>query len=130
MTMFANSDEFAAYIENLFPGLNGLPTRNFVTTMYIGLLDRLVDGGSLVNWSDLFDGSADKLATAEYMVQVVIDSTEFQTVVKTNKDLVIRLYRGFLGRFPNDGEVTYWAGELTQGIQTLAEVIRFFCPLK
>lgn len=126
MSMFANSAEFAGYIENLFPGFSGLPTRNFVTTMYIGLLDRLVDIGGLLYWSDLFDNAADKVAMAKWMAEQVAGSPEFQANVTTHEGLVIRLYRSFLGRFPSDGEIAYWSGELAAGRQTLTQLIDLF----
>jgi len=126
MAQFAISAEFADYVANLFPGFNGLPTRNFVTTMYIGLHDRIVDGGGLLYWTELFDQSTDKIAMAKWMAGIVINSPEFQGSVKTNEALVSRLYRSFLGRFPSDGEIAYWAGELTAGRRTLTQVIDSF----
>ncbi|HUT25120.1 MAG TPA: DUF4214 domain-containing protein, partial [Sumerlaeia bacterium] len=57
MTVFSESEEFANRIEGLYPGLGGVATRNFVTTMYVGLLDRLVDQSGLEYASDLFDAA-------------------------------------------------------------------------
>ena len=126
MAGFANSAEFAAYVANLFPGYAGLPTRNFVTTLYIGLLDRLVDAGGLLYCSGLIDSAADKRAGAIALGLAIIDSPEFQAGVKNNEDRVIRIYRAFLGRFPSDAEVGYWAGELTAGRQTVSLLVDLF----
>ncbi|HUT23105.1 MAG TPA: LamG-like jellyroll fold domain-containing protein, partial [Sumerlaeia bacterium] len=57
MAIFSNSEEFAAQARMLFPGLEGLPTRNLATTMYIGLLDRLADTSGLVYAAELFDAA-------------------------------------------------------------------------
>jgi len=57
MTIFSESEEFANRIVGMFPGFGGDPTRNFVTTMYIGLLDRLVDKDGLEYATGLFDAA-------------------------------------------------------------------------
>jgi hypothetical protein len=57
VTVFSESEEFANRIAAMYPGLQGNPTRNFVTTMYIGLLDRLVDQSGLEYASGLFDAA-------------------------------------------------------------------------
>jgi C1A family cysteine protease len=126
VSIFANSDEFKNYIGSLFPGFNGLPTRNFVTAMYIGFLDRLVDEGGLVYWSGLFDNASDKRLEAVYMAQQNIASQEFQGGLPTNETIVVRLYRGLLGRYPDDNEIAYWSGELNSGRQTINALINQF----
>ncbi|HUT25171.1 MAG TPA: DUF4214 domain-containing protein, partial [Sumerlaeia bacterium] len=55
MTIFAESAEFETLILSLFPGMSGDATRNLVTTMYIGLLDRLVDQAGLEYATWAFD---------------------------------------------------------------------------
>ncbi len=126
VSTFANSDEFKNFIGSLFSGLNGLPTRNFITTMYIGFLDRLVDRGGLVYWGSLFDSAIDKRQESEYMAQQAIDSTEFQSKQPTNETIVASLYRAFFGRYPADSEIAYWAGELNAGRQTVDNLIYVF----
>jgi hypothetical protein len=126
MTIFAESQEFAAFIQGLFPGMEGIATRNFVTTMYIGLLDRLVDQGGLMYWSGLFDAASDKRAMARQMARGVIGSEEFASKGPTNALRVTRLYRAFLGRFPNTSEATFWVGELDSGARTLDDLIDLF----
>jgi hypothetical protein len=94
--------------------------------MYIGFLDRLVDQGGLGYWSSLFDTAVDKRQESEYMAQQVIGSTEFQSKQPTNETIVTRLYRAFLGRYPADSEIAYWAGELNAGRQTVDNLIYAF----
>jgi hypothetical protein len=126
VTIFANSHEFKNYVQGLFPGFTGLPTRNFVATMYIGLLDRLAEGGGLVYWGNLLDDALDKRQMSKYIAQQVVGSPEFQSKLPTNETIVERLYRALLGRFPGDNEIAYWAGELNAGRQTVDNLINLF----
>jgi hypothetical protein len=126
MTIFAGSEEFAARVEGIYPGLKGNSTKNFVTTMYIGLLDRLVDQGGLEHFAGLFDQTADVRALAKWMARAVIASEEFQAKGPQTEDYVVRLYRAFLGRFPNDSEIAYWTGALQSGGKSIDDVIDLF----
>ena len=132
MTVFSESEEFANRIQAMYPGLEGDPTRNFVTTMYIGLLDRLVDKGGLEYAAGLFDsayasgGVETVRAQAKQMAREVIVSVEFLGKQPTTADYVTRFYRAFLGRFPNDSEVTYWSGTVTGGSLTYHSLISLF----
>ena len=60
------------------------------------------------------------------MAREVIVSAEFLGRQPTAADRVVRLYRAFLGRFPNDAEVDYWSGELDAGRQTTDDLIDGF----
>jgi hypothetical protein len=110
----------------------GGAARNFVTFMYIGLLDRLVDQNGLEYASGLFDaafasgGIEAVRAQAKQMAREVIVSAEFLGKQPTTADYVVRFYRSFLGRFPNDTEIAYWTGELDAGRQTTDGVIDLF----
>jgi len=132
MTIFSESEEFANRIQAMYPGLEGNPTRNFVTTMYVGLLDRLVDKGGLEYAAGLFDsayasgGVETVRAQAKQMGREVITSEEFLGKQPTVADHVIRFYRAFLGRFPSDSEVTYWSGTVTSGSLTYDSLISLF----
>ncbi|HUT24080.1 MAG TPA: DUF4214 domain-containing protein, partial [Sumerlaeia bacterium] len=129
MTIFAESEEFASRIEAMYPRYGGNPTRNFVTTMYIGLLDRLVDREGLEYGAGLFDavfasgGIEAVRAQAKQMTREVIVSEEFLSKNPTTAVCVSRFYRAFLGRFPSDAEATYWSGELDSGRQTTNSMI-------
>jgi len=57
MTIFAESEEFAARIVKMYPNNPGDPSRNFVTAMYVGLLDRLADKEGLEYAASLFDAA-------------------------------------------------------------------------
>jgi len=132
MTVFSESEEFASRIQAMYPQYGGNSTRNFVTMMYIGLLDRLVDQSGLEYAADLFDaaftsGGVEAVRTqAKQMAREVIVSPEFLSKQPATADYVTRFYRAFLGRFPNDSEIAYWSGELDSGRQTTAGVIDLF----
>jgi 4-amino-4-deoxy-L-arabinose transferase-like glycosyltransferase len=126
VSTFAESEEFKNFIGSLFPGLNGLPTRNFITAMYIRFLDRLMDSGELVYWSSLFDNAVDKRQQSIYMAQQAMGCDEFQNQHPTNQTIVVRLYRAFLRRYPADNEIAYWTGELNAGRQTSDTLINVF----
>ena len=132
MTIFSESEEFANRIQAMYPDLEGTPARNFVTFMYIGLLDRLVDQSGLEYASGLFDaafasGGVDAVrAQAKQMAREVIVSAEFLGRQPTTADYVVRFYRAFLGRFPNDSEIAYWTGELDSGRRTTDNLIDLF----
>jgi hypothetical protein len=132
ITIFAQSAEFASYIQGLFPGLNGVPTRNLVTTMYIGLLDRIVDSAGLGYFSGLFEwafataGIEGARNEARDLGQLAVASAEYQSKNLTNQTHVERLYRAFLGRFPATSEMGYWRGELDAGRQTTTSLIDAF----
>lgn len=132
MTLFAESQEFGDRILAMFSGLSGNPTRNFVTTLYIGLLDRLVDSGGLEFSTELFNtayangGRAGVRAEARNFGRTVLGSAEYLSKSPTNATHVIRLYRAYLGRFPAQSEVDYWAGELNASRQTTDTLIDVF----
>jgi hypothetical protein len=126
MAVFAESQEFANLIEQISPGHGGDPTRNFVTTMYIGILDRLVDRGGLEWWASTFNSSTNKRATARNMGQALFGSPEYTGKNASTEDKVVGLYRAFMGRYPGSGEIAYWAGELNSGKRTFAQVLDVF----
>ncbi|HUT23637.1 MAG TPA: DUF4214 domain-containing protein, partial [Sumerlaeia bacterium] len=132
MTVFSESEEFANRIQAMYPQYGGDPTRNFVTTMYVGLLDRLVDSAGLEYAAGLFEvarlqgGIEAVRAQAKQMGREVIVSPEFLSKDPTNEGRVARLYRAFLGRFPNDSEIAYWSGLLDAGARTPNDLIDLF----
>ncbi|HUT23344.1 MAG TPA: DUF4214 domain-containing protein, partial [Sumerlaeia bacterium] len=89
-TIFAESEEFAARIEGMYPRLGGDPARNFVTTMYIGLLDRLVDRLGLEYAATVFDaanaaGGVEAVRSqAKQMAREIFASEEFQSLLKAS----------------------------------------------
>lgn len=132
LTLFAQSAEFASYIQGLFPALNGVPIRNLVTTMYIGLLDRIVDSAGLayfagtLEWAYATSGIEGARGEARNLGRAVLASAEYQSKNPTNQTHVERLYRGYLGRFPATNELNYWRGELDAGRQTTNSLIDAF----
>lgn len=126
LTCLGRSEEFSTLMENLFPNSQGDATRNFVTGMYIGTFDRPAEAGGLLYWADVLNQADDKRAAAKTMARVLFTSAEYIGMNQTAEDTVIRLYRSFLGRFPGEDEVAYWAGELKTGRLTLDQAIELF----
>ena len=129
MTQFAESEEFGELIAGLFPGLEGDPARNFVTTMYIGIFDRLVDSGGLEYFSGLMDtaeGLEGKRAKVKGIAALFLASPEGQDKAPDNATRVVRLYRAFLGRYPEGDAADYWTGLLDSGAETLDSLIEKF----
>lgn len=131
VTLFAESAEFDIYVQGIFPCLAGDRTGNFVTTMYIGLLDRLVDAGGLAYWKGVFDGafsggiSSVRNQARSFGVQVLA-SAEYTSKNPTNDTHVVRLYRAYLGRYPGDSEIAYWRGQLDSHALTTTNLIDQF----
>jgi hypothetical protein len=126
MSIIAESQEFANVMEQISPGHGGNPTRNFVTMMYIGILDRLVDEGGLLWWTNSFAISTNKRATARSMALALFSSAEYAAKHASNETIVVNLYRAFMGRYPGTGEIAYWTLELESGRKTYAQVLDFF----
>ncbi|HUT25787.1 MAG TPA: DUF4214 domain-containing protein, partial [Sumerlaeia bacterium] len=141
LTVFSESEEFAARIATMYPGLEGDPIRNFVATIYIGLLGRLVDRDGLECASALFEAAKEQggfegiREQAEQMVREIIASHEFQNLhgappVGPYASLATCFYRAFLGRFPSDLELAFWTAELESGAQSLESMIDRFAQSK
>jgi len=132
VSIFAESAEFNQYIQGVFPGLAGAPTGNFVTTMYIGLLDRLVDSGGLSFWKGVLDsayasGGIEAVRNqARNLGAGVLASPEYLSKNPTNDIHVVHLYRAFLGRFPGTSEIDYWTGQLNAQALTTTDLINQF----
>jgi len=126
MSQFAESEEFQTRMATLFPGFAGDPVRNLVTVLYIGLLDRLPDKGGLLYWSDRFEAGTDIKAVAKDLGKTAVASSEFQGFHASNADIIVHLYRAYLGRFPNDSETAYWVDLLNRGIYTVNQLIDLF----
>lgn len=132
VALFARSEEFTTYVQGLFPGLSGVPARNLVTTMYVGLLDRLVDAAGLGYFAGRFEsayttaGIEGVRGEARALGRMTLASAEYQSKSPTNQTHVERLYRGYLGRFPATSELDYWRGELDAGRWTTNTLIDAF----
>ena len=132
VTTFAESAEFDIYIQGLFPCLAGVKTGNFVTTMYIGLLDRLVDASGLAFGKGLFDaafaagGIAGVRDQAKSFGVQLLASAEYLSKNPTNETHVVRLYRAYLGRYPATAEIDYWRGQLDSHAATTTDLINRF----
>jgi hypothetical protein len=127
ISIFVNSDEFMGLMQSMFPGCEGDPIRNFIAQVYMGILGRLVDGGAVEAWEGFLRGTSDKRDAMKWMAGILFHSEEYASKSPSNRDRVISLYRGLLGRFPNDNEISYWEEELNSGRKTLEELIDIFC---
>jgi uncharacterized protein DUF4214/parallel beta helix pectate lyase-like protein len=132
VSAFAESVEFDGYIQGIFPCLAGFETSNFVTVMYVGMLDRLVDSGGLAYWKSAFDsafvagGIEEVRNEARYFGVQLLGSTEYSSKNPTNATHVVRLYRAYLGRFPATYEIDYWRGQLDAHLITTTGMIDQF----
>jgi hypothetical protein len=132
LSLFSESQEFGDFMKAMFPGSSGDSTRNFVTTMYIGLLDRLVDSGGLEYQTGQFNqayangGIEGVRVEAVIFGQTVLASAEYLSQSPTNGTHVIRFYRAYLGRYPSESEFNYWVGELNSGRETTDSVMNQF----
>lgn len=127
ISIFVNSNEFMYLIIGIFPDDEGDAVRNFIATMYRGILERLVDGGAVDAYDGFLRETTDKRGAVKWIAKVFFGSDEYVSKNPTNRDRVICLYRGLLGRFPSDGEISYWEEELNSGRATLEELIDIFC---
>lgn len=128
LTIFSESEEFGDLMSvRWFPGYEGKPIRNFVTTMYVGFLDRLPDCGGLDSWSDEMERAADKRQASKDMALAILHSAEYRARKDSTGETVTRLYRAIMGRFPGSKEVDYWALEITSGRRTVEQVVETFC---
>jgi len=126
MTRFAESEEFLARVAELFPDLEGVKVRNFVTFMYIGIFDRLSDTDGLNSWAADIAAAEDKQLRSEEMALLFFESEEGQIRAPDNQTKVIRCYRAFLGRFPAANEIAYWTDQLDSGTYTLTTLVHEF----
>jgi hypothetical protein len=132
VSMFSQSAEFASYIKGLFTCHDGVSTRNFVTTMYIGLLDRLVDGDGLLYFESVLDmafadgGITAVRDAARELGADILNSAEYLSTNPSNETHVVRLYRAYLGRFPSSSELNYWRNRLDLNLATPAVLINIF----
>jgi len=123
---FAQCEEFNGLIEDLFPNSQGEAARNFVTTMYLGFLDRLPDEGGLEYFANRFGNADTSQQQAREMARNLMDCEEFQTRQPSLEECVARLYEAFLGRSAGDEEIAYWVGEIQAGNLTLQDLIDTF----
>jgi hypothetical protein len=122
--IFAESPEFDAVIQRIFPGMKGDPGRNLVTSMYMGILDRLVDKGGVAFFGDRFSSYyASRRDLSRWVAESLIYSEEFGRTAPPTKDHVEHLFRGVLGRYPSREEMAYWTAELDSGRVSVPDFI-------
>ncbi len=112
---------FAAFLLPLAtPALGGAVEQAMITQYYQSILHRAPEAGAVASW----DGEITRLRNAGLdpkevfiaMSSQFFDSPEYRGFNRTNAEYVTDLYQTFFQRAPDAGGLTYWQGQLTQGI--------------
>lgn len=97
-------------------------TADFVTRMYHVVLRRSPDSAGLKAWTNaLLSGSA----TAADIVTGMFNSPEYQSMNKTNSQIVTDCYNAMIGRSPDAGGLAAWVKALDIGMTSQA-ILRGF----
>ncbi len=116
----------------LFPCLAGDRTGNFVTTMYIGLLDRLVDAGGLAYWKGVFDGASSPAASAAFATRHGPSACRCWHRRNTRRRIrpTTRMSCDSIARISDaiqaTSEIAYWRGQLDSHALTTTDLIDQF----
>ena len=126
VSITAKSLEFNELMERMFPGQEGILTRNFAAQFYYGGLDRMINQADLEYLENWMISHSNKRQASIDAAKEIFSFPEFFSV-KPNSDVQVeRLYRCFLDRFPSDDENTYWVNVLDSGRQTINQTIEEF----
>jgi RHS repeat-associated protein len=95
-------------------------TTDFVTNLYVVILNRQPDSGGLQAWTNYLNGfypqgQASFLAAAKTTVAGFFDSQEYLNRNRTNTDYVTDLYGAYLNRAPDQAGLTAWVAALNGG---------------
>ncbi len=96
---------------------------NFATRLYTCCLGREADEGGLKYWSLALTNLEQTGCSA---AKDFFTSQEFVNLKLKDDEFVNRLYKTFMDREPEAGEVAYWTGEIAKGTQTRDSVLAFF----
>ncbi len=96
---------------------------NFATRLYTCCLGRTAEDGGLKYWSLALTNLEQTGCSA---AKEFFTSTEFVNLKLKDDEYVKRLYKTFMDREPEAGEVSYWTGEIAKGTQTRSSVLAFF----
>ena len=102
------------------------PSEEFVAMIYLGVYG--VEPGLEItaDWAARLDQAPDKRLIAKDMAGTFLLSEEGMQANSTSQARAVALYRSFLNRSPNDGEIEYWAGLLDAGEQTMQGLVEQF----
>ena len=96
---------------------------DFATRLYTCCLGREAEEAGLKYWSLALTNLEQTGCSA---AKEFFGSAEFANLKLKDDEYVKRLYTTFMGRDPQAGEVSYWAGEIAKGTQTRSSVLAFF----
>jgi hypothetical protein len=82
-----------------------------ITEDYSGFLGRSPDPGAVDHWLADIQQGADR---ADVAARIVASDEYFQLHNGDNTDFIIGAYQDVLGRTPDDSEVAYWLGVMSQ----------------
>lgn len=95
----------------------------FANRLYTVCLGREAEADGLKYWSLALTNLEQ---TGRSAAEVFFESEEFQGLNLENRECVIRMYRTFFDRDPQEGEVDYWVEQIASGAQTRQDVSDFF----
>ncbi|MBO4494281.1 MAG: DUF4214 domain-containing protein [Clostridiales bacterium] len=95
----------------------------FATRLYTCCLGRAAEEGGLKYWSLALTNLEQTGCSA---AKEFFTTPEFVNLKLKDDEYVTRLYKTFMDREPQAGEVTYWTGEIAKGSQTRESVLAFF----
>lgn len=121
-SLISKSAECSSWIESIFPNSSGDLTRNFITTFYIGILDRLPNSSELTTYVNIMNRAYLKKEGAKRLATALFNSS----TTMTNSDRAESLYRIFKGRFPTSQEKTSLTMALNSRRLTLYQAINVF----
>lgn len=128
---FVFSNEFTAYMKNLYASAGARGEVDVVVDFYRGFLNRLPDSDGFTYWLKRFrvaqcQGAAAVNAEVEAISGQFASSSEYAGRNRTHSDYVADLYYGFLRRGGDLAGFNYWVNQLDSGAQTKTQARRSF----
>lgn len=128
VTVFTASDEYKKRIDRLYTAeFAGLPPENWATRFHLGFTNTLPDEDFLAEWVDQIEmavGLDALIDASQAMGEALL--ADLLATSPTNEDVAVALYRACLGRFPNEGEILFYADMLDWNEATPSEVLAMF----
>jgi hypothetical protein len=86
------------------------PTQKFVRGVYVDLLNRQPDAGSLSFWSTSIDASGNSIATRGAFVTAITSSAEYRA------DVISNFFGLYLNRGIDQSGLDFWVGQMAAGL--------------
>jgi len=125
VTIASSSEQFSNWVSTMLPGFPGEQTRNFVSHLYAGLLDRLPWEAEIEYWVSLVEARGPE-DVSMLMGNTLTASHEFKNAFPSYPEQVERLFRAFAGRFASTDETVYWTLLLESGEAAIADIVEGF----